>query len=402
VHTVWQSVKAVVRVSSSWQEICELITEGLNSDAIANVPHVSKLYDKQDTEITSKDKLEDDQDYFTHPQAVLARKRGSQGTNRTLAKARADETQQDWTSLTESPLISPQCYQKLIKSAEKRMQCVHPKKLIVRANRWTEHVVPPSHFVQEMLVKGTLNMLLEDITQSLHLDKAATVIYQPDGQRVRSTKELQDGQTVYMNQKDEQTFSKREWGVTLCPAKARLIIAHANRWSDAPPPSRYARQIVVPSNLTLLCEVITLAMKTDAPVLAVYQKNGDRITQTNQIMDESHLYIHPHPDRMKVSSRDLGKNLAPAKRKFLRVHSNYFEGDKGCVVTVLVMNPKLADQVWTILMEECTALLQMPTFCRRLWNSDGEVVAADTQMLMDGATYFTVPPPPPGPPLLEC
>ena len=62
-------------------------------------------------------------------------------------------------------------------------------------------MVPPSHFVQEILVKGSLDMLLVDITQSLKLDKAALVIYQPDGQRIRSTEELQDGQTVYMNQK---------------------------------------------------------------------------------------------------------------------------------------------------------------------------------------------------------
>ena len=62
-------------------------------------------------------------------------------------------------------------------------------------------MVPPSHFVQEILVKGSLDMLLVDITQSLNLDKAALVIYQPDGQRIRSTEELQDGQTVYMNPK---------------------------------------------------------------------------------------------------------------------------------------------------------------------------------------------------------
>ena len=62
-------------------------------------------------------------------------------------------------------------------------------------------MTPPSHYVQEMLVKGGMDMLLADITQSLKLDKAALVIYQPDGQRVRSTEELQDGQTVYMNQK---------------------------------------------------------------------------------------------------------------------------------------------------------------------------------------------------------
>ena len=62
-------------------------------------------------------------------------------------------------------------------------------------------MVPPGDYVQECLVRGTLNMLLVDITQSLKLDKAALVIYQPDGQRIRSTEELQDGQTVYMNQK---------------------------------------------------------------------------------------------------------------------------------------------------------------------------------------------------------
>ena len=150
-------------------------------------------------------------------------------------------------------------------------------------------------------------------------------------------------------------------------------------------------------------QVITLAMKTDAPVLAVYQENGDRVTEMDQIMDESHLYIHPHPDRMKISSRDLGKNLAPAKKKFLRVHNNYFEGDKGCVVTVMVMNPKLAnpETQWIILMEECTVLLQTSTLCRELWSSEGEPITGDTKLLVDGATYFTVPPPPPGPPPLE-
>ena len=151
-------------------------------------------------------------------------------------------------------------------------------------------------------------------------------------------------------------------------------------------------------------QVITHALKTDAPVLAVYQENGDKITKMEQIADESHLYIVPHPDRMKARDLQGAKNLAPAKRKFLRVHNNYFEGDKGCVVTVLVMNPKLADPEtqWIILMEECTVLLQMSTLCRRLWNSDGQVVAADTKLLVDGATYFTVPPPPPGPPPLDC
>ena len=62
-------------------------------------------------------------------------------------------------------------------------------------------MVPPGDYVQECLVRGTLNMLLVDITQSLNLDKAALMIYQPDGQRIRSTEELQDGQTVYMNSK---------------------------------------------------------------------------------------------------------------------------------------------------------------------------------------------------------
>jgi len=404
--SVWQSTQLVVRVGPSWQEICELITNGLNSDANATVPPVSKLYDKHDTEITSKDQLEDGEEYFTHPQAVLARQRDAQGMNRTRAKARAYETQQEWTKLIDSPLISPQGYQNLIKGLDKRMQCVQPKKLIVRANRWTEHVVPPGDYVQEIVVRGTLDMLLADIKQSLTLGNQGqrAVIYQPDGQRVRSLKEMQDGQTVYMTQKDEQAMSKRDWGVTLCPAKARSIIAHANRWSDAPAPSRYLRKIIVPSNLMLLCEVITHALKTDAPVLAVYQENGDRITKMDQITDESHLYIVPHPDRMKASCMDAVQKLAPAKRKFLRVHNNYFEGDKGCVVTVLAMNPKLADPEtqWIILMEECTVLLQMSTLCRKLWNSDGQVVATDTKYLVDGATYFTVPPPPPGPPPLDC
>merc|ERR1712086_106570 len=115
VHTIWQSAKVIVRVAPSWQEICELITETLNTEAIANVSHVSKLYDKHDTEITSKDQLEDGKDYFTHRQAALAKKRGSQGMNRTLAKARAYETQQEWTNPLESPLISPQGYQNISK-----------------------------------------------------------------------------------------------------------------------------------------------------------------------------------------------------------------------------------------------------------------------------------------------
>ena len=149
-------------------------------------------------------------------------------------------------------------------------------------------------------------------------------------------------------------------------------------------------------------QVITHALKTDAPVLAVYQENGDRITKMDQITDESHLYIVPHPDRMKASCMDAVQKLAPAKRKFLRVHNNYFEGDKGCVVTVMVFNPKLADPAtqWIILMEECTVLLQMSTLCRQLWSLEGEPIA-DTKLLVDGATYFTVPPPPPGPPPLE-
>ena len=141
-HTIWQSTKVIVRVAPSWQEICELITNGLNMDANATVPPVSMLYDKHDAEITSKDQLEDAEEYFTHPQAALARKRDSQGMNRTLAKARAYETQQEWTKLIDSPLISPQGYQNLIKSADKRMQCVHHQKVIVRANRWYVHFEP--------------------------------------------------------------------------------------------------------------------------------------------------------------------------------------------------------------------------------------------------------------------
>ena len=62
-------------------------------------------------------------------------------------------------------------------------------------------MVPPGDYVQEILVRGSLNMLLADIKQSLNLGTAAAVIYQPDGQRVRSLKEMQDGQTVYMTQK---------------------------------------------------------------------------------------------------------------------------------------------------------------------------------------------------------
>ena len=138
-HTIWQSAKVIVRVAPSWQEICELITETLNTDAIANVPFVSKLYDEHDTEITSKDQLEDGKDYFTHRQAVLAKKRGSQGMNRTLAKARAYETQQEWTNPLESPLISPQSYQRISTGF-----IIHPKKLIVRANRWYVHFEPVS------------------------------------------------------------------------------------------------------------------------------------------------------------------------------------------------------------------------------------------------------------------
>ena len=64
-------------------------------------------------------------------------------------------------------------------------------------------MVPPGDYVQEIVVRGTLDMLLADIKQSLTLGNQGqrAVIYQPDGQRVRSLKEMQDGQTVYMTQK---------------------------------------------------------------------------------------------------------------------------------------------------------------------------------------------------------
>jgi len=394
VHAVWQSAKVIVRVQPSWEELCELITQELNLEAIANIPYVSKLYKSNDEEVHCKEDLEDGESYFTMPKAVLEKKRRNQGLSRTLLKLNAAETQTKWTNPLESPLISPEGYKNLTKGADKRMLAVNPKKLIVRANRWTEHVEPPSHFVQHMLVKGTLDILMADVTDALHMDKACQVLFHPDGRRVRSCEELQDGQTIYTLPKDVSNFSKRDWGITLCPPKAHLVIAHSNRWSEAPAPSRYAKQIVVPSSLKLLSEVITDMLKTDNPVRDVFQVNGDRITDIDQVEDLTHIYIDPHPDRMKPKEVNVD-HLAPDPRKLLRIHKNYFEGDQGSVVTVCPMNPKLADGAtqWIILMEECTLLLGMSVLCRKLWNLHGEEMPQDTKALVPGAEYYTYPPP---------
>jgi hypothetical protein len=300
-------------------------------------------------------------------------------------------------SPTQAPLISPEAHSSLIKSVEKRMQRAYPTRLLVRANRWTENVSPPSCYCKNVLIKGTFQVLLADITQTLNLDTACKRLFHPDGELIHGIEDMEDGQTIYLCSINDKVFSKRDWGKTLCPVKSRTVVAHKNFWSDAAPPSRYTQKIVVPSNLILLMEVITLRLKTDQPVLKLWQQNGSRITRLDQIKDNTHIYVCPKPETMKLSTRQWGETLSPAKKKTIKVHDNYFDGDQGkvLVITASMTNRKWADGItqWKILMEAVSQTLGLSIICRILFNAQGELVSQDTHAMEDGQHYYTVPPP---------
>jgi len=236
---------------------------------------------------------------------------------------------------------------------------------------------------------------MDEVTSALGLSQSALEVFQPSGQQIYDIDQLKNDQTVYLVRKGAG-FTDRDWGKSLCPVKAKTIVVHANHWSHAPAPSRYTQNCVVPSNFALLCDVVTHKLKTDAPVLKLYQMSGAQVLQVSDIVDNSDIYLSPPPDKLSLSKRQWGATLNPSKKKVIKIHENWWEGDKG-KTAVLSKNMVRADMdtttQWLLLMEECTRVMGASLMFRRLWNNTGEICECDIDFIEEAGHYYVVPPP---------
>lgn len=366
-----------------WPEFLQYVTDRLGADNA-----VRSLYTKESVEVTHKSQLVDGDHYYTHTQEELSKVDSMTGLNR---------KKQHKVSPMKKPLISPEAHKSLIKSAEKRMQRPYPMKILVRANRWTEHVMPPSRHCKEILCKGTFTNFTDEITHALNLTQCIQCVWGPNGNQITSLDQLKHGMTVYLCRKGAG-FTDRDWGKTLCPTKAKTVVVHANHWSNAPPPSRYTQNVVVPSNFHLLCEVVTHKLKTDQPVLRLFQKSGKEITDVSQIKDNTSIYLMQPPDKLSLSKREWGATLNPPKKKVIHVHENWWEGDLGKIAVLgkNMVHPDVdPEEQWLLLMEECTRVMGASLMYRKLWNSDGDLLEGYIDNIEEGGHYFVVPPPKP-------
>merc|ERR1711959_876451 len=132
------------------------------------------------------------------------------------------------------------------------------------------------------------------------------------------------------------------------------------------------------------------------PVLQLYQKSGKEITDVDQIIDNSDIYLMQPPDKLSLSKRQWGATLNPPKKKVIRIHDNWWEGDRGKMAVLsknMVHKDVDPETQWLLLMEECTRVLGASLMFRKLWNSYGEVCATDIDFIEEGAHYYVVPPP---------
>jgi len=363
--------RVVVQWQLCWSEFLEYVTDLLGSDIA-----IQHLYTADDKEIYTTGEIQDGMALYTAKQIALYNQQAKTGLNRANSPKKLME-----------PLMSPDRYKQMCRAAEKRARRPAPPKIVVRSNHWTT-VPPPSRFAKTLLVTGTMNQLLDEITKALELPNSCQHIYHADDTPVLGVHDIKSGENIYTIRK-ALTFGDRDWGLTLCPKKRKNVVCHLNHWSDAPPPSRYTQNVLVPDNMDLLCMKITDKMKTNGPVVRLFDQEGVQITDVVMIRDNQDVYLSPPPEKMKLSKRDWGKSLCPPKKRMLTVHDNRDPGDRGCYVPVIA---RCSDEkeCHTIVLEEITRRLKMGMMIRKMYDIDGNVVT-DIRQWKDKCDYYTLP-----------
>jgi hypothetical protein len=131
-------------------------------------------------------------------------------------------------------------------------------------------------------------------------------------------------------------------------------------------------------------------------VLRIFQKSGKQITHVDQIADNTDVYLLQPPDKLSLSKREWGATLNPAKQKVIKIHDNWWEGDKGkmAVLSKNMVHCEVDPSTqWLLLMEECTRVMGASLMYRKLWNHDGVPLECDVEFIEEGAHYYVVPPP---------
>jgi len=373
-----KSSRIIVQFQLCWGEFLDYCTEMLD-DRLA----VTHLYTVNDKEITATSQIVDGQSLYTATQKELETNANSFGATRaTLASPKFL-----------APLVTPDKYSAVCKAAEKRARKVDPQKVTVRANHWNK-APPPGRFAKVLLVSGTLEQLLDEVTKKLNTPNSVQYLYHENDEEVTGVDDIKDGETLYIV-RNSLVDSGRDWGKTLCPMKRKVVTVHMNHWSEAPPPSRYTQNVLVPDNLALLFMKITDKMKTNGPVLKAFTKKGALIHDVNEIEDEGHIYLTLPPDAMTLSKREWGKTLCPKKRRVIVVHANRDPNDTGCFIPIVARSEDEEVQM-NIVLEEITRRLGLGMMVWKVYDVDSNLVNS-MEDWQDGTHYYTHPKPEPAP-----
>lgn len=181
---------------------------------------------------------------------------------------------------------------------------------------------------------------------------------------------MKNGEILYIQPKEVD--SGRDWGKTLSPAKRAVVIAHANRWSDAPPPSRYTQLVIVPHTIHLLCDEMTRKLQTSFPVTQVFAEDGHEIRDVAECRDGHHVY--PVAAGLKLREVDFSR-LSPVRVwNLYACRVNYGMPDPNFDKPVLVavrMAPWLPeDEQFVLILEEITRRLELSSMPKKIWRVD--------------------------------
>jgi len=364
--------KVVVQWQLCWPEFLEYVTDRLDSNNA-----IQQLYTAEDEEVTSCADIADGMALYTAKKVQLKHKDARLGLNRALSPPKLME-----------PLMSPDRYQQMCRAAEKRARRPAPPKIVVRSNHWS-NVPPPSRFAKTLLVTGTLDQLMDEVTLALQLPNSCQYLYHADDTLVEVLEDIKHGEDIYTIQQNLKN-SDRDWGKTLCPHKRKNVICHLNHWSDARPPSRYTQNVLVPDNIDLFFMKITDKMKTNGPVVRLFFKNGNEIFDVNEIPDNADVYLTRPPEQMSLSKREWGKTLCPAGTRMLTVHDTRAPGDRGLSVPVIARCKNDDKQNQRIVLEEITRRLKAGMMINYMYDEDGSLMENIEDWQHKGH-YYTLP-----------
>lgn len=368
-------VTIVVNFGQSHLSWLDYITEELEENTA-----VRNLYDENDQVLEDKNDVIGGATYYVRNSSQRADAAARTGRARSVSPFRRQ-------------LISPERYDQLCQGAARNPK---PVKVVVRANRWVTQP-PPNRYSQRMLVIGSWVTFVEHLVKKLKLPSCPEILYHENGTIVAGVEDMHDGETLYLHPKDAYD-SGRDWGKTLSPAKAAVVVAHSNRWSDAPPPSRYTQIVIVPCTVALLCDEMTRKLKPPFPVLQVFDKEGHEVVDVAALKDGQHVYTTA--TGLKTREMDFSR-LSPVRTWAIYAQRvNYGMADpvfdKPLLVAVRKAQYLPEPEQFRLILEEVTRRLELPMMLNKMWmlsetqDTDGMIPVTKMSQIQPGVVYHAV------------